>query len=271
LLKQIVIEAKIVEATENFSRDLGIEWRFAYQDHRAGSRDRGFGSAGGTGSRGSVGPTWGGPWTDAIARETINLPLLASSPAIGLVYGGLNAVIDAQLSALETSGQGKIISSPKIVTMEGMKAIIKQGQEVPYITRDDDGRTSVSFKDALLKLEVTPRITEEGKISMDIIASNDYPDWTQTNTQNENPPIIKNEVKSQLVVNDNDTLVIGGVSVEQETRSDSGLPWLKKIPILGYLFKTEGKDNEKRQLLIFVTPKIIDGDSIAQSPGKTIN
>jgi type IV pilus assembly protein PilQ len=265
LLKQISIEAKIVEVTETFARNMGIEWRVGYADYSAGSEDRFFGSSGGTGSGG------GSVWSGSTAAPLINVSPLLTGPAIGLVYGGLNAVIDAQLSALEENGTGKIISSPKIVTMEGMKASIKQGQEVPYITTDNDGNTDVEFKEALLKLEVTPRITEEGKITMDIIASNDYPDWQRVNIRNENPPINKNEVKSQLVVNDGDTIVIGGVSVEQNAESDSGLPWLQKIPVLGYLFKTEIKSNEKRQLLIFVTPRIIDGDSVAQSEYKKIN
>jgi type IV pilus assembly protein PilQ len=266
LLKQILIEAKIVEANESFARNLGIEWRFAYQDWRAGSQDRAFGAGGGTGSGGSS--IWSGTWP---STAVINLPALASSPALGLVYGGLNAVIDAQISALEENGNGRIISAPKIVTMEGMKASIKQGQEVPYITYDDNGRAKVEFKEALLKLEVTPRITEEGKITMDIVASNDYPDWQRVNIRNENPPINKNEVKSQLLVNDSDTIVIGGVSVDQNATSDSGLPWLQKIPILGYLFKTEIKSSSKRQLLIFVTPRIVDGGNVAQSEYKRIN
>jgi type IV pilus assembly protein PilQ len=265
LLKQIMIEAKIVEVTETFARTLGIEWRVGFADYSAGSEDRFFGSSGGTGSGG------GSVWSGGTAAPLINVSPLLTGPAIGLVYGGLNAVIDAQLSALEENGTGKIISSPKIVTMEGMKASIKQGQEVPYITYDDNGRAKVEFKEALLKLEVTPRITEEGKITMDIIASNDYPEWSRTNTRNENPPINKNEVKSQLLVNDSDTIVIGGVSVDQDDKSDSGLPWLQKIPILGYLFKTEIKSSTKRQLLIFVTPRIVDGDSIAQNEYNRIN
>jgi len=262
LLKQILIEAKIVEANETFSRDLGIDWRFIYQDVSAGSADRFFGSAGGTGSSAAA--------TTAAAISGV-LPAL-TTPTFGLVYAGTHAILDAALSAMEKNGTGKIISAPKVVTMEGMVATIKQGEEIPYITRDNDGNSNVEFKEALLKLEVTPRITEEGKISMDIVASNDRADWTRINIADENPSIIKNEVKSQLVVSNNDTIVIGGVSIDTDSSTDAGLPWLQKIPILGYLFKTNQSRNEKKQLLIFVRPRILEGDgNIAQSEYKKIN
>jgi len=277
LLKQVLIEAKIVEATEEFVRNLGVEWGFGnYQKYDSGTY--GLGIAGGSSTAatpknytqsfpsqiGIVDSTTAKPLTMA----AVNFPAAISSPAIGLVFGGATGFLETQLAALETNSTGKIISSPKVVTMEGIKAIIKQGEEVPYTTpASGTSPATVSFKEALLKLEVTPRLTPEGKISMDITASNDYPDWAKAtqNPQN-NPPIVKNEVQSKVVINDGDTVVIGGIVKSTDSEGARGLPWLQKIPVLGFLFKTETTSKTKRQLLIFVTPKILSSDYTGESP-----
>jgi type IV pilus assembly protein PilQ len=170
----------------------------------------------------------------------VNFPAAIASPTIGLVFGGAHGFLETQLAALETNGTGKLISSPKVVTMEGIKAVIKQGVEVPYVTpASGTSPATVSFKEALLKLEVTPKITDEGKISMEITASNNSPDY-----QNEvlgNPPIKMSEVESKVVISDGETVVVGGVMITDETTQVSGLPWLQKVPVLGWLFKTEDK------------------------------
>jgi len=197
-----------------------------------------------------------------LTMAAVNLPASLASPAIGLVFGGATGFLEAQLAALEENSTGKIISAPKVVTMEGIKAVIKQGDEVPYITpASGDSPATVSFKEALLKLEVTPKLTDEGKISMDIKASNDTPDWSKAalNPQG-NPPIVKSEVESKVVINDGDTVVVGGILRSSESKSVSGWPWLQKIPVLGWLFKTDSTTREKRQLLIFVTPKILNSE-----------
>ncbi len=141
--------------------------------------------------------------------------------------------------------------------MDGVKAVIKQGDEFAYIT-PSTGTTpeTVTWKQAVLQLEVKPQITEEGKISMEIKATNDRAIYTLSSTQ---PSIRKNEVESKIVVQDGDTLVIGGVSISSEDETTAGIPWFYKIPVLGWLFKTENLLKEKKQLLIFITPKIIGG------------
>ncbi|HON58820.1 MAG TPA: hypothetical protein PLT45_04725, partial [Smithella sp.] len=188
----------------------------------------------------------------------VNFPSQIASPAIGLVFGGATGFLEAQLAALETNTAGKIISSPKVVTMEGIKAVIKQGDDVPYTTpASGTSPATVSFKEAVLKLEVTPRLTDEGKISMEIKASNDVPDYAKAATLQGNPPIRKSEVESKVVINDGDTVVIGGILKSQEDKTVSGWPFLQKIPVLGWLFKTEDVSKTKRQLLIFVTPRIL--------------
>ncbi len=278
LLKQVLIEAKIVEASEDFVRIIGVQWGFGTQQTIRGGSTYGLGVTGGSNTVTSnpysqVYPSQiGVTKTDgtSLSMAAVNFPSTVASPAIGLVFGGATGFLETQLAALETNGTGKLISAPKVVTMEGIKAIIKQGAEVPYTTpASGTSPATVSFKEALLSLEVTPKITDEGKISMEIKASNDSPDY-QNEVQG-NPPIKKSEVESKVVISDGDTVVIGGVMATNETNSDTGWPWLQKIPVLGWLFKTEDKETHKKQLLIFVTPKILKGDSFKESAEKIIN
>jgi type IV pilus assembly protein PilQ len=277
LLKQVLIEAKIVEATEDFVRNIGVQWGFGNQQKVSGGT-YGLGMTGGTNTVTSnpyiqkypsqIGIT--GPSGNTLAQAAVNFPTVIASPAIGLVFGGATGFLETQLAALETNGTGKLISSPKVVTMEGIKAIIKQGAEVPYTTpASGTSPATVSFKEALLSLEVTPKITDEGKISMDIKASNNSPDYG--NAVLGNPPIKKSEVESKVVISDGDTVVIGGVMVTNEGKVVSGWPWLQQIPVLGWLFKTDSTNKNKKQLLIFVTPRILKGDNLGESAEKIIN
>jgi type IV pilus assembly protein PilQ len=281
LLKQVLIEAKIVEATEDFVRTIGVQWGFGNQQKVNGGT-YGLGLVGGSNTQGTSGtlnqysqayPSQIGVTNStgtSLSMAAVNFPAAVTSPAIGLVFGGATGFLETQLAALETNSTGKIISAPKVVTMEGIKAIIKQGAEVPYTTpASGTSPATVSFKEALLSLEVTPKITDEGKISMEIKASNDSPDY-QNEVQG-NPPIKKSEVESKVVISDGDTVVIGGIMATQEDKSVSGWPWLQKIPVLGWLFKTENTDTHKKQLLIFVTPRILKGDSFGESAEKIIN
>lgn len=277
LLKQVLIEAKIVEATEGFVRNLGVQWGFGTaQRQHIGNSQYGLGATAGSGKTGTmyqqnyppqVGIT--DPDGKPLAMAAVNLPQAIASPAIGLVFGGATGFLEAQLAALEENSTGKIISAPKIVTMEGIKAVIKQGDEVPYITpASGDSPPGVSFKEALLKLEVTPKLTADGKISMDIKANNDTPDWSKASLNPQgNPPIVKSEVESKVVINDGDTIVIGGILRSTESKSVSGWPWLQKIPVLGWLFKKQDVNKEKRQLLIFVTPKVLNSENPEGSQG----
>lgn len=266
-LRQILIEAKIVEASEEFVRNLGVQWGFG---QHGSSRKYGFGFSGATnpltqtGSRRIVYPAQI-PWTDGASTNplymaAVNFPASVLGPTFGLVFGGAKGFIETQLQAMEATTQGKVISSPKVVTMDNVKAIIKQGDDVPYVTpASGNSPATVTFKEAILSLEVLPKITEEGRISMEIKATNDTPDYAQGEKLQGNPPIRKNEVESKIVVQDGDTVVIGGVSRHQDDKVESGLPWLYKVPVLGWLFKTENITRQKRQLLIFVTPKIMSG------------
>ena len=265
-LRQISIEAKIVEAQDDFVRNLGVQWGgVAYGSLGSYSYALTGATNPGVNPSGARNVTWGYP-TDIPFRNTdgsiiqsaaLNYPSALASPTFGLIIGGSNAVLEAQIQALETNNAGKIISSPKITTMDNVKATIKQGQEIPYITIDKDGNRSITFKEAVLKLEVKPKITPDGTISMEIKATNDAADYAQGAQLGGNPPINKNEVESKIVVQDGDTIVIGGILKTSDQRNESGVPWFMKIPILGWLFKTEGVTKQRKQLMVFITPKII--------------
>ncbi len=276
-LRQIMIEAKIVEATEDFARTLGINWGFGGKQS-IGS----YGSAVSGGTNTAQTNTWRYGYPPEITlTDTLGNPLymaafnLASAfagPTLGLVFGKGTSFLEAQLQALEKTTSGKIISSPKVVTMDDVKAVIKQGDEIPYIIESVSGGVitrTVAFKEALLRLEVKPKITEEGKISMEIKATNDRADYTRVVLLN--PPIRKNEVESTVVIDNGDTVVIGGVNIDSDEKVDEGVPWLLRLPILGYLFKTQEVTKSRKQLLVFITPKILQGSDFAASTEKVIN
>ncbi|MBW2559576.1 MAG: secretin and TonB N-terminal domain-containing protein [Deltaproteobacteria bacterium] len=255
-LRQISIEAKIVEVNTTFAKELGVRWGAGLE---SGNFAMGMGSAS-SGKLTSIPGTGVGLTGSNVA---VNFPSVATTgvttPAIGLLFGTSKMILDAKLSALEATGDGKIISSPKVTTLDSVTATIKQGEEIPYTTTDSDGNTTTEFKDAVLKLEVTPTITHEGRVSIVVNASNDYAVW-QTNTDGnraENPAINTSSVESTVVLRDGDTIVIGGVYKTTEDETMSGVPWLSQIPVLGWLFKYKTVSNAKRELLIFVTPKII--------------
>ncbi len=286
-LRQILIEAKIVEAKEEFIRNLGVTWGLGNQQSISGGT-YGLGITGGSNTSttnpyyqafptqilqsGGLSPISTQPPITSLYQAAVNFPSALASPTLGVIFGGATGFLEAQLQALESTNTGKVISAPKVVTMDNVKAIIKQGTDVPYVTpASGTSPATVTFKEAVLKLEVKPKITEEGRISMEIIASNDVPDYTKATILQGNPPINKNDVESNIVVQDGDTVVIGGVSTSNDQTIVSGVPWLQKIPILGWLFKTENIDNTKDQLLIFITPKILKGSGFVESAGKTTN
>jgi len=266
-VRQLSIEAKIVEVNTSFAREIGVRWGYGYLD-TWGKRDIGFMFGSSAYAKDSTElaklPHGIGISDSNIA---VNFPSSASivAPALGIIAGSSKFVLDAKLEALETLGDGKIISSPKVTTVENKKAIISQGEEIPYVIRKEEGGTpTTEFKEAALSLEVTPQITAEGKISMIIIANNNYADWQKVESLGlETPPLITSRVESTVVVNDSDTIVLGGVYKSTEVSGESGIPWLSRIPVLGWLFKAQSVQKDQRELLIFITPRIL-GDTFAR-------
>jgi type IV pilus assembly protein PilQ len=266
-LRQISIEARIVEAEEGFSRDLGIQWGVGKKSSFGSHYDY----AAVAQSANAMGDDYNlkGLASSGVALSTANLalnfPVAAAVPALGFVLSGTHWLLDAELMASELTNRVKVISSPKVLTMEGVEARIKQGEQVPNITpASGDNPATVSYKDAFLELAVTPKITDEGRISMKIKASNNSANYAKAILGN--PPINTSEVDSNVVVNDGDTLVIGGVIKTTESKGGDAVPWIAKIPLLGWLFKYENVEKGKKELLIFVTPKIIKDDALAAAP-----
>jgi type IV pilus assembly protein PilQ len=271
-LKQISIEAQIVEAVDTFVRRIGVQWGGGILTNAGNTTLGALGGSAGyatgltTGSTGAVTVPQAFPNGVGFSssNQAVNFPYTyPGTPALGVLIGGANFVLSAQIHALESSNEGKIISSPKVTTLDNVKATIKQGEEVPYVTESTSGGVvtrTVQFKEAVLKLDVKPTITPEGKISMEIKATNDYPDYTRSIQGN--PPIIKNEVDSTVVVHDGDTIVIGGIYKSNDLKGTGGVPALYKIPVLGWLFRADEEQRTKREILIFITPRVVaDGKS----------
>jgi type IV pilus assembly protein PilQ len=259
-LKQIAIEAKIVEVSTNFSRELGIRWGYGYRDSWSG---RDIGLLMGNSATGDLTTL---PAGLGLTKSTaaVNFPsavgagLGAVAPGIGLVMGSSQFILDAKLSALENSGDARIISSPKVTTLENEKATIWQGKKVPVVTPGTSTNPpTVRYEDADLRLTVTPKITaDKDRISMEIDASNKEIDNTTERVEG-NPVINTSGVTSKIVVRDGDTIVVGGVFKTTEAFAKDAVPWLAEIPVLGWLFKYETKTKDTRELLVFITPRII--------------
>jgi type IV pilus assembly protein PilQ len=274
--KQISIEAKIIEATDDFVRKLGVQWGAGFTDNlrvNKGSYPYGILAGSQTFGNAAFGATTG--LAQGVGLTTSNLaanfPMAAAAPAfaLGMTISSAYGILDAEILAAESTSDVRIISSPKVTTMDGAKAVIKQGEDVPIVTPGTStSPATVTFKEAVLKLEVKPTITPDGKISMEITANNDFPDYARAAQLQGNPPINKSQVESKVVVTDGETLVVGGILKATTTKGQAGLPWLSKIPILGWLFKYESLQKQRKQLLIFITPRLIKQE--APSP-KTEN
>lgn len=233
---QVLIEARIVEATKSFSRDIGSE----------------FGIGPGTGNSFSS-STLGGNWDLSLGS---NHPSQNATSGVGFDFSrlvGSPLAINAAIDASETEGETKTISAPKILTLDNKAATIKQGVSYPIVVLDEAGNTTTEFKDIVLELEVTPRVTKDGRVYMEIkITKNDLGERIGTDYS-----FTVNEATTELLVNDSETVVIGGISKTSDTNSETGLPGLRKIPLLGYLFGMSSESKNKNELMIFITPRIV--------------
>lgn len=236
---QVMIEARIVETSKSFSQDLGIKWGFnAIADASRGT---------GTGL--------GFP-ANASAKYGLNLPGAGTASTLAFSFGNIldSFTLDIALSDLETEGRGRILSSPKIATQNNERAEIEQGVRIPVVTTTAT-EINVQFVSASLRLAVTPQITADGTVAMDVIVENNSPDFV--NRVGDVPPIRTQRAQTKILVADGGTAVIGGIFTINEGQSEVGVPWFRKIPGLGWLFKTRNITNENRELLIFITPKIV--------------
>ncbi len=265
-IRQVLIEARIVEAVDTFGKSLGVKWGGSDQTGTRG------GSAGQQLLKGPNGGTriaLGGSY-DAVSATTGETTGNTNSQLLNLAAVGLNAYnpaalgislfssvagrfLNLELSALEADGNGKVVASPRIVTADQTKALIEQGTEYPYQIATASGATALSFRKANLKLEVTPQITPEGNIILDLDINKD----SRGETTLQGIAINTKHVKTQVLVENGGTVVIGGIFLLEETFDETKVPVLGDVPLFGNLFKTKTKKSEKRELLVFITPKMI--------------
>lgn len=257
-VRQVSIEARIVRAQTNVAESLGVRWGGAAYDV---SGDNVISVGGSQGAVDEARQAAGG------TNNTITFPGAlavdlgvsgegASSFAIG--WGSDNFLVDLELSALESDGQAEVVSQPRVVTADRQTAKIKSGEEIPYQEASSSGATSVSFKEAALSLEVTPQITPDDKIIMDLVVNQDSRGEVTAGI----PSINTNEVTTQVLVGNGETVVLGGIFQSEVATTTTKTPFLGDIPYLGRLFKRTEHIDERSELLIFITPKIIKSDLI---------
>jgi type IV pilus assembly protein PilQ len=265
-VRQVLIEARIVEASDSFGRSLGV--RLGGSDLR-GVRggDPGYQVSGNTrvalgGTYNAVSGTTGetvATSLDTASTTFVNLPasgqggFTPSSFAISLFSAAANRFLNLELSALEADGKGRLVSSPRIVTADQTKAMIEQGTEFPYQQATSSGATAVQFRKATLKLEVTPQITPEGNIILDLDVSKD----SRGETTAAGIAINTKHIKTQVLVENGGTVVIGGIFELTESETEAKVPLLGDIPIAGNLFKSRSRTSNKQEMLVFITPKMV--------------
>jgi type IV pilus assembly protein PilQ len=266
--RQVLIEARIVEASDTFSKNLGAKLGFLdLRTARGGTTGyalNGNNSVAVTGTYLGVGEQTGQavvtPGSYIPNPQFVNLPagglngLPAASIAVSLFSAAANRFLNLELSALEADGKGKIVSSPRVVTADQQPALIEQGEEIPYQQATSSGATAVTFKKANLKLEVTPQITPDANIILVVDVTKDSRGAAAAG----NFAINTKHVKTNVQVENGGTVVLGGIYTQTETESVTKVPFFGDIPLLGYLFKTTSRTNDKTELLIFITPKIMN-------------
>ena len=246
--KQVLIEAFIVEANSDFERALGVRLGGYYSN-----KGRVAGGTAGTSSGSGALDTSTAAGLGASSDSLTNFPVTGATSGIGLLRKTTTGVLKAEITALESMGLGKTISNPKIFTLDNQTATITQGEEIPYQTTAD-GTTSTSFKEAALKLTVTPSIIGDGNVLLQIQVNNDTPNRT---TGSDEPPINKMEIVTKLLIADGDIVVIGGIKKNVIANSKQQTPGLGDMPVIGNLFKGKSNVDNLDELLIFIAPRVL--------------
>lgn len=260
-VKQVLIEARIVEVSRDFERTLGIRWDVSQPDHLRRTFTRGSDvpekllQAKTPFEQENVSP---------VSQLNINLPAQPSSgqaASVGLALSNLGQgyLLDLELSALESEGQGELISSPRLVTADQQEAFIEAGEEIPYQEASSSGATTVAFQQATLKLDVTPHITPDNNIIMAIRVNQDKPN-AALDVQG-TPAITTRKIDTKVRVANGETVVLGGIYRQEKTNAILRVPFLGEVPILGALFRSTKVTDSRNELLIFITPKIVQPDN----------
>jgi len=268
-VKQVLIEARIVIVNDDFERDLGV--RAGFTSVRTNGNNglfavTGAGTASGSGQIVSSGlsnlQSTGSPFpvsTPSIDnRYQVNLPIANPAGRLAMSLLGSNYIVDLELSAAQNEGRGEIVSAPRVITANQKEASIAQGVEIPYQESASSGATTTSFKKAVLSLKVTPLITPDNRVILDLNISKDsVGQLVQSATGGTVPSIDTRQIITQVLVNDGQTVVLGGILETTKTDNQTKVPLIGDIPVLGHLFKTTTNINKKTELLIFITPKIL--------------
>lgn len=254
-VQQVLIESRIVIASDEFTRDLGV--RFGYT--RTGTvGDNHTGTVGGT-QPGSVNLGSGG--FGVPGGLLVDLPAIGAKGSIGLAVGRIGTeLLQLELSAMEIEGRGDIVSSPRVITANQQSATIEQGVEIPYEQATSSGATSVAFKKAVLGLTVTPQITPDDRVLLDLRVSKD----SQGANTEAGPAINTQSVTTQVLVDNGETVVLGGIYERTNTQGVRRIPFFGELPLIGALFRTTSRVDNRSELLVFVTPKILK-ESLAQN------
>lgn len=267
-VRQVLIEAQIVEATDTFSRNLGVRLGFGGKTGGLlGTTTDGvqvYRNTFGTGNLNNTGYQAGQILTVPNFSDSlgVNLPAFTISSkqagafSLALWNSAATRYIDLEVSALEADGRGKVVSRPRVMTADKAEAIIEQGTEIPYNSATSSGATSVSFRKANLALKVKPQVTPDGKIMMTLEVNKDSPNYNVS--LNSGVPIDTKHVKTEVVVENGGTIVIGGIYTQDVSNATTKIPLLGDLPVLGYLFRSNERKDNKTELLVFITPRIIN-------------
>lgn len=251
--RQVMVEARIVEAADGFSRDLGVKFGFS----RAGNT--GWGSTWGNGLNNVNAGTGRGANSGIITSPNISMSAASPTSSIAIVKAVASGALGLELSASEQDNRTKTISTPRVLTQDRQEAEIKQGYQVPYTTRQDNTVTT-SFKDAVLSLKATPRITPDNKIILDIAIQKDAPSDRYQSAQGE-PGLETKSLKTQAMIEDGGTLIVGGIYVEEASNTIKKVPLLGDLPVVGNLFKARSRSDSRSELLFFITPRIMGSET----------
>ena len=248
-VKQVLIESRMVTVLDNVDEELGVRWGLSDRESDSGV----------SGSIEGAETIAGGSIPSIDDRLNVNLPVSGATGTIGFQIASLvdGTILDLELSALESENKGEIIASPRITVANQQEAYIEQGTEIPYVQATSSGATSVEFKKAVLSLRVTPQITPDNRIILDLVVTQDTRGETVSTSTGDAVAIDTQEIKTQVLVENGETIVLGGIFQQTSTDSVSKVPLFGDLPFLGVLFRNTSEFQEKRELLIFVTPKII--------------
>jgi len=263
-IRQVLIESRIVVAASTFARELGVRFGFTGFNQRGKNGKNGLVTGSGSlentttinnsavdnfNETGNLRPTTFGDLTDSL---NVDLPVENPAGRLALAILGVDYLIDLELSALQTEGQGEVISNPRVLTGNNQEAIIEQGQETKFIARGDNS-SSLDSIEALLQLKVTPTITPDDRVLMKLEIKDDRPSQQLP----DRIVIDRRRIVSSVLVDNGETVVIGGIYQEEKTEGETKVPFLGDVPVLGYLFKTRQKNSSRRELLVFITPRIV--------------